>query len=97
MLIDKGLTPGSVVTMKLVNGEELIGKLVEESNLGYKISKPLTLSAGPKGLGMVPFLFTVDQEKDILILREAVMVITTTESEFANQYTQGTTGIAMVG
>jgi len=97
MLIDKGLTSGSIVTMKLVNGEELIAKLVEETNLGYKISKPLTLSAGPKGLGMVPFLFTVDQEKDILINKESVMVITTTEQEFANQYTQGTTGIAMVG
>jgi len=97
MLIDKGLTSGSVVTIKLVNGEELIAKLVEETASGYKISKPLTLSAGPKGLGMVPFLFTVDHERDVIINKESVMVIATTEQEFANQYTQGTTGIAMVG
>lgn len=97
MLIDKGLTSGSVVTMKLVNGEELIAKLVEETSLGYKISKPLSLSAGPKGLGMVPFMFTVDQEKDLVINKDAIMAITTTDKEFAMQYTQGTTGIAIAG
>ena len=97
MLIDKGLTEGSVVTIKLVNGEEILAKLVETTATGYKISKPLTLSAGPKGLGMVPCLFTVDHEKDLTIDKSAVMVIVNTEQEFANQYTQGTTGIAIAG
>jgi DhnA family fructose-bisphosphate aldolase class Ia len=97
MLIDKGLTEGSVVTIKLMNGEEILAKLVETTATGYKISKPLALSAGPKGLGMVPFLFTVDHEKDLTIDKSAVMVIVNTEQEFANQYTQGTTGIAIAG
>ncbi len=97
MLIDKGLSAGSVVTMKLINGEEIMAKFLEETAAGYKISKPLSLSAGPKGLGMVPFLFTVDHEKDMTINKSTVMVITTTEQEFANQYTQGTTGIAIAG
>ncbi len=97
MLIDRGLREGTVVTLKLVNGEELLAKLVEVTATGYKISKPLTLSAGPKGLGMVPFMFTVDHEKDLTVDKSAVMVIAPTEQEFANQYTQGTTGIAMVG
>lgn len=97
MLIDKGLSAGSVVTMKLINGEEIMAKLVEETATGFKISKPLSLNAGPKGLGMIPFLFTVDHEKDVVINKSAVMAITTTEQEFANQYTQGTTGIAIAG
>ncbi len=97
MLIDKGLSAGSVVTMKLINGEEIMAKFLEETATGYKISKPLSLSAGPKVLGMVPFLFTVDHEKDMTINKSTVMVITTTEQEFANQYTQGTTGIAIAG
>jgi len=46
---------------------------------------------------MVPFLFTVDHEKDLTIDKSAVMVIVNTEQEFANQYTQGTTGIAIAG
>jgi len=97
MLIDKGLIEGSIVTVKLINGEELIARLVEETATSYKISKPLTLSAGPKGMGMIPFLFTVDLEKDLTLFKSSVMVITTTDKEFANQYTQGTTGIAIAG
>jgi hypothetical protein len=97
MLIDKGLTDGSVVTIKLVNGEEIIAKLVETTATGYKISKPLTLSAGQRGLGMVPFLFTVDHAKDLTIDKSVIMVIANTEQEFASQYTQGTTGIAIAG
>ncbi len=97
MLIDKGLSEGTVVTIKLVNGEEIMARFLEETATGYKVSKPLTLSAGPKGLGMVPFLFTADPEKNIVLDKASVMVIVPTETEFANQYTQGTTGIAMVG
>lgn len=97
MLIDKGLSEGTVVTIKLVNGEEIMAKFIEDTATGYKISKPLTLSAGPKGLGMVPFLFTADPEKHLVLDKSSVMVIIPTEQEFANQYTQGTTGIAIAG
>ena len=33
MLIDRGITEGEVVTLKLTSGEELIGKLAEDSQL----------------------------------------------------------------
>ena len=95
MLIDKGVTIGEVVTIKLTSGEELIAKLVEEQASAYKISKPLVLSMNQKGLGMIPFLFTVNPDKDIKINKTAVVTIETTDSEFANQYLAGTTGIAM--
>lgn len=95
MLIDKGVTIGEVVTIKLTSGEELIAKLVEEQTLAYKISKPLVLSMNQKGLGMIPFLFTVNPDKDIKINKTAVVTIETTDNEFANQYIAGTTGIAM--
>ena len=59
MLIDKGISAGSVVTLKLVSGEEIIAKYVEDSSDSIKISKPMSLSMSPKGLGMMPFAFTV--------------------------------------
>jgi hypothetical protein len=48
-----------------------------------------------QGIGMMPYIFTANVDKDILINHGAVAVVTTTEQQFANQYTQGTTGIAM--
>ncbi len=95
MIIDKGVTVGEVVTIKLTSGEELIAKFVEEQSQSYKVSKPLVLSMNQKGLGMIPFLFTVNPDKDVKINKSTVVVIETTEIEFANQYLAGTTGIAM--
>jgi hypothetical protein len=95
MLIDKGVTTGEVVTLKLTSGEELVAKLVEEGPLHYKISKPLVLSMTQKGIGMVPYLFTVSPDKDIKVSKNTVVVMEATEKEFADQYLSGTTGIAM--
>lgn len=95
MLIDKGVTAGEVITIKLTSGEELVAKLVEETQTHYKLSKPLVLSMGPKGIGMVPYLFTVSPDKDIQLNKSTVTVIAVSDKEFSNQYLQGTTGISL--
>jgi hypothetical protein len=95
MLIDKGVTPGEVVTIRLSSGEELITKLVEETDSYYKVNKPMLLSMSQQGIGMMPFLFTVNMDKDLNISKSNVVVVCSTASSFADQYIQGTTGIAM--
>lgn len=95
MLIDKGISIGEVISLKLISGEEILAKLVEETDTEYKISKPLVLSVGQQGLGMIPFLFTVNPDKDLKISKSSVIVVTNTDKQFADQYLQGTTGIAM--
>jgi hypothetical protein len=95
MLIDKGVTPGEVVTLKLTSGEELIAKLIDDGPVYLKLSKPLVLSMSPQGIGMVPYLFTVSPEKEIKINKSTVTVLEVTDKDFANQYIQGTTGIRM--
>jgi hypothetical protein len=95
MLISKGIAEGEVVTLKLITGEEIIGKLGEDNATYYLIEKPLTLVAGPKGLGLQPWLFTVDAEKSIKFPKDKVMACETTMAEMAKNYLQGTTGIAL--
>jgi DhnA family fructose-bisphosphate aldolase class Ia len=95
MIIDKGIAQGEVLTFKLANGDEMIAKLVEETNVDYKVSKPLVLSMSPQGIGMIPFMFTANHEKSISINKNSVMAVQTTDKQFADQYTQGTTGIAL--
>jgi len=92
MLINKGATVGEVVTLKLVTGEEIIGKLGEDGATYYLIEKPLTLVAGPKGLGLQPWLFT---DKSIKFPKDKVMACEATMDEMAKNYLQGTTGIAL--
>lgn len=95
MLIDKGVSPGEIITMKLTSGEEIISKLLEDNVNYYKVSKPLVLSMTPQGIGMMPYLFTVNPDKDIKINKSTVVVIEATEKHFSDQYLSGTTGIVM--
>lgn len=95
MLIDKGVSQGQVVTFKLSNGDEIMAKLVEETFDHYRVSKPLLLSLSPQGIGMIPFMFTVNMEKEISISKKCVIALQTTDKQFSDQYTQSTTGIAL--
>jgi hypothetical protein len=95
MLINRGVSPGEVVTMKLSSGEEIITRLVEETDTCYKVNKPMCLSMSQQGIGMMPLLFTVSVDKDLEINKSNVTVISSTNSNFADEYVQGTTGIAM--
>ena len=95
MLINKGISSGEVVTIKVVTGEEIVAKYVEETATGHKVSRPMVLSMTQKGLGMMPMLFTVDPDSDILINSASIVMLTVTEADFAKQYTTSVTGIQL--
>ena len=95
MLIDKGVTAGEVITLKLTSGEELVAKLVEETATYYKLSKPQVIGMGPQGPGLMPYLFTVSPDKEVKLLKTTVTVAEPTDEAFAKQFIQSTTGIAL--
>jgi hypothetical protein len=95
MLIDKGVSVGEVVTLKLISGEEMLARYVDENDKHYKLNKPMVLSMGPQGMGMIPFAITVDMEKEVKLNRSAVIAIEPTEKQFADAYMQNTTGIKL--
>jgi hypothetical protein len=95
MLIDKGVTIGEVVTLKLTSGEELVAKLVDNGPMHYTLSHPQVIGMGPKGPGLMPYLFTVSPDKEVKLSKGTVVVIEATDKEFADQFIQSTTGIAL--
>jgi hypothetical protein len=95
MLIDKGVTVGEVITLKLTSGEELVAKLSEETATYYKLSHPQVIGMGPKGPGLMPYLFTVSPDKDVKLLKTTVTVAEATDKQFADQFIQQTTGIQL--
>lgn len=96
MLIDKGVTAGEVITIKLTSGEEIVAKLDEETDTHYKLSRPMVIGMGQKGPGLMPYLFTVDPQKTIPLKKDTVTVAVPSDKEFANQYLESTTNIAIV-
>ncbi len=96
MLIEKPITIGDVVSIKLLNGDEIIARLENETANEIKITKPLAVTVGPQGLGMMPWIFL--GEKDTMTLnKNHVFVMIPSKKDAADQYIQGTTGIALAG
>ena len=94
MLIDKGFTNGDIVSLKLTNGDELIARFDSETADEVKISKPLAITIGPQGLGMMPWMFLADKET-LALKRQHIFAMAPSKKEAADQYMQGTTGIAL--
>lgn len=95
MLIDKGVSTGEVVTIKIISGAEVIAKLVEETAVSYKLSKPMVVNVGAQGIALMPYVLSVDPDKTVEMIKSNVCMIAPTEKQFADGYTQNTTGIAL--
>jgi hypothetical protein len=95
MLIDKGVSAGEVITLKLTSGEEIVAKLAEETPTHYKLNRPMVIGMGERGPGLMPYLFTVNPEKEVKLLKTTVTVVEATDEVFAKQFVQSTTGIAL--
>jgi hypothetical protein len=96
MLIDRGVSAGEVITLKLTSGEELVAKLVEEQESYYKLTRPMVIGMGQQGPGLMPYLFTVHPDKEIKLNKSAIVIAEATDKQFADQFVQSTTGIKLV-
>jgi hypothetical protein len=96
MLINKGVTKGEVITLKLTSGEEIVAKLSEETDTHYKLSRPMVIGQGPQGPGLMPYLFTVSPDKVIGLLKTTVTVAEGTDEMFAKQFLETTSGIKLI-
>lgn len=96
MLFEKKYGEGDVVTLKLITGEEVLGRFVSEDMMGITLSKPLTIGMTPKGPGMAPVLMTVNPDANLTFSKQAVILSAPCHKEIADQYIYQTTGIQPV-
>lgn len=97
MLVSKSkYTKGDVITLRLVTGEEIVGKLFSEDENEFVIERPLTLASGKDGLGFTNPTITGDNKQDFVVQRKHVMLHNVTRKEFADAYLESTSGIQLV-
>lgn len=94
MLINKSFVSTDIVSVKLINGDEIIARFETQTNDDITINKPMLITIGSQGLGLIPWMFFAEQE-NITIKKQHMFCITTSKKEAADQYLQGTTGIAL--
>jgi hypothetical protein len=95
MLIETPYKEGDTVSLKLSSGEEIVGRLDEETTTRFVLNKPMVLIMQQQGLGLAPFMFSVSPEAKFNILATTVTCVAKTEGEIADQYIASTSNIQM--
>ena len=95
MLINKKYEDGTVISLKLMSGEEVLGKYVKEDMVAYTLSKPVMLTAGKQGVGLAPYMLTVNPDREFDFNKTAVLSHGATDQDIAKQYIEQTSGIAL--
>ena len=87
---------GKVYTFKLNSGEELIAKIVEKPDNGtIIITEPVSIAPGPKGMQMIPSMFTAIPGADVTLNTHSVVFYADTEDSIKDKYIEATTGIQL--
>jgi hypothetical protein len=94
MLISKGFSNGDIISLKLINGDELIARFESETADDITIDRPLALTMSREGLGMIPWMMLGDKSS-ITLKKSHVFAAVSSQKDAADQYMQGTTGIAL--
>lgn len=94
MLVSKSkYKVGDVVSLRLITGEELVGKLTEETDTEYFLDRPLSLGQGPQGLGFTSCMITSASKADFSVQKAHVLLHTLTREEFADVYVESVSTI----
>ena len=97
MLVTNKYDKDTIVSFKIVNGDEIIAKIVEEDANGFVINKPCTVIPSQQGMGLLQTIFTANTEKPVRLERSHIMLHAPTIKEMENHYIQTTTGIQPAG
>lgn len=93
MLIQKQKEVPYMAVFKLPSGEEIICKVVGETETSYSVTKPLSLGQTSQGLQFIPVLMLADPDKPVSIPKPVIHGEVPQELE--SQYESITTGIAL--
>ena len=97
MLIEKSVSIGDIVSIKLISGEEIMAKLEHEDSIYYTLSKPMVIAMTAQGPSLLPYMFTINHEQSIKLLKSSTAtLIQLTDKNHANQYIELTTNIKIV-
>lgn len=96
MLLPKPYTKREIVTFKLVNGDEIVARVIEQTDRAWMIEKPCTVIPAQGGLHLVQTLFSAEINNDIELKFDHVMLHAATAKQIADHYLETTTGIKTV-
>jgi hypothetical protein len=96
MLIETPFKLQDVITLKLVGGDEVIGRLQDEHTDQYvELYRPVLVMMGQQGFGLIPYLLTAGPDTKVKIGRDHVITIAKTLEPVAKEYQKQTSSIVV--
>ena len=97
ILANSNYEVNDIVTLKLGNGEELVGKITKRTDTEITLVRPLVFTMHPQnGQAMlVPWLMSINPmgTDPISINRSNILTVTKTMKDIADSYIESTSGI----
>lgn len=94
MLIETPIKMNDIVTLKLIGGDEVVGKLTDERTDSYlELKNPLVVIVNQQGFGLMAYIFTAEAGIPVKIDRSAVISFSKTMDSVAKEYIKQTTGL----
>lgn len=97
MIIQAAKSKGTIITLKLADGAEIVGSFVSEDDKSIKLRKPLLAVMTQQGPTLTPYVMTVDvitDTQELSFPKSFIVIESKTFKPFADAYTQATSGIA---
>lgn len=95
MLVEAKYKVGDIITVALISGQEVLGKLVKEDDVYTTIKRPLTLAVGPQGAAFQPFTMTGESDGDVDIKSSKVVALLKSNKETSDAYRAATSGLVV--
>lgn len=95
MLKENKFSVTDVVTVVLINGQEVIGRFVDDTPEGVSLRKPVTLVMSPQGAAFQQFTATGDTDNNVMVRQHAVSAVVKTNPEISSAYTTATSSVVV--
>ena len=94
MLVQSTYKSNDTVSIKITSGEEIVGRLVEETSDYVRLKKPMMVVAAGQGIGLAPYMFTSASE-DMSFNKDLIVTMTCTVADINTKYLETTTGLKL--
>ena len=85
----------TVNTFKLSSGEELIAKVISIDGNTVQLEEPLSIAPTPKGMQLVPSVFTSDEDSTVSLNLNLVSMTCPTTQGVRMKYIEAVSGISI--
>lgn len=82
-----------IITIKLISGEEIVTRFLEENDTAYRVYKPLSVMPSAQGLSLIQTVISVGPEQEMNVNKACICLHAPSRKEMADAWIESATGI----